>query len=105
LRLFRRIVNAALPIRRLNLTACNLINEGEQNHNDAPIELDLFADQATSVRSRQQEEAAMAKERRLMEATIALKKRFGKNSLLKGTDFEEGATARERNQQIGGHRA
>ncbi len=45
------------------------------------------------------------KERHIQEAAIEIKKKFGKNALLKGMNFEEGATARDRNRQIGGHKA
>ena len=47
----------------------------------------------------------MAKERKVQEALLGIKEKFGKNAILKGLNFEEGATAKERNQQIGGHKA
>ena len=52
-----------------------------------------------------QEEEAIAKERKIQEAMISVKKRYGKNAILKGMNLEEGATARDRNRQIGGHKA
>ncbi|MCF0166829.1 MAG: DNA methylase, partial [Bacteroidales bacterium] len=67
--------------------------------------LELFTDYEVLGRRQAEEAAALDKERRLMEATLSLKKRFGKNSILKGVNYEEGATQRERNQQIGGHKA
>ena len=51
------------------------------------------------------EQAALAREKKLQKATLAIKKKFGKNAILKGMNLEEGATARERNAQIGGHKA
>ena len=54
---------------------------------------------------KEQEKIQREKEKRLQEATLVIKKRYGKNAILKGTNYQEGATMRERNQQIGGHRA
>ena len=53
----------------------------------------------------QKEEEEQARERRMQEATLSIKKRYGKNALLRGLDFADGATTRERNKQIGGHKA
>ena len=90
-RLYNRIVNPSLTVRRLNVTAQNVISE-----NDAePIQLDLFGDNAPTD----------GRERRRQEAVLAIRKRYGKNSILRGMNFEEGSTARERNKQVGGHKA
>ena len=72
---------------------------------EPPQQLDLFTDYDEVNRQRQEEEAERKKERRLQETQIAIKKRFGKNAILKGLNFDEGATAKERNRQIGGHKA
>lgn len=89
--LFNRIVDKSLSVRRMNITACNTIDENEVQG----VQLDLFSD-APVVNE---------KERRSQEAILAIKKRFGKNAILKGMNFDEGATARERNEQVGGHKA
>lgn len=105
--LFDQIVNKNLLIRRLNLTTNHVIDEDAYNKRSAgnnPVQLDLFTDYAALEKQKQEEEAALSKERRMQEAMLAIKKQFGKNSILKGLNFEEGATAKERNQQIGGHR-
>ena len=68
-------------------------------------QLDLFTDLATEDARREAEQAALAREKKLQETTLAIKKKFGKNAILKGMSLEEGATARERNAQIGGHKA
>ena len=68
-------------------------------------QLDLFTDYAAVEEKRRQEEEKQAKERKMQEAMITIKKRFGKNAILKGMNLEEGATARDRNAQIGGHKA
>ena len=68
-------------------------------------QLDLFTDLATEDARREAKQAALAREKKLQEATLAIKKKFGKNAILKGMSLEEGATARERNARIGGHKA
>ena len=60
---------------------------------------------AAEEEKRRKEEEALARERKLQQAALAIKKKFGKNALLKGMNLEEGATARDRNSQIGGHKA
>ena len=67
--------------------------------------LDLFTDYEALEKQRQAEQAKLDKERRMQEAQLKIKKRFGKNAILRGLNFEEGATAKERNKQIGGHKA
>ena len=56
-------------------------------------------------REREKEEAALEKEKRIQHAMLDIKKKFGKNAILKGMNLEEGATAKDRNSQIGGHKA
>lgn len=103
--LYHRIVNPSLLVRRLTLTVNHVISETIIGKRLFPIQLDLFTDYKALEQKRMNEQARFDKERRLMETTLELKKRFGKNSLLKGSNFEEGATQRERNKQIGGHKA
>lgn len=67
--------------------------------------MDLFTDYEAAEKQKQEDEAKMKKERALQEAVLSVKKKFGKNAILKGINLEEGATATERNKQIGGHRA
>ena len=103
--LFDRIVNPDLLIRYLNLTTNHVIDESLASRQQPPQQLDLFTDYEALEQQRQAEAEARDKERRLQEARLQIKKRFGKNAILKGLNFEEGATARDRNQQIGGHKA
>jgi DNA polymerase V len=103
--LYDRIVNKDLLVRRLNLTVNHVVDESSVNKNAVPEQLDLFTDYEAMERQKQQETAALEKERRMQETQLAIKRRFGKNAILKGLNFVEGATAKERNQQIGGHRA
>lgn len=108
MRLYDRIVNPALLVRRLNITTNNVISEAdaaEMKKRKAPVELDLFTDYDALAKEQKAEDDALAKERKVQEAILKIKKKFGKNALLKGLNFAEGATARERNAQIGGHKA
>jgi DNA polymerase V len=104
--LFDRQVNSDLLIRRLNLTTNHVVSEASVSAQDsAPQQLDLFTDYEALDKQRQEEQAKLDKERRMQEAQLKIKKRFGKNAILRGLNFEEGATAKERNEQIGGHKA
>lgn len=102
--LFHRIVNADLLVRRLNLTAEHVVDEAILSR-PVPVQLDLFTDCEEQLRQRQQEREALSKERRVQQTILELKRRFGKNAILKGLNFQEGATGRQRNEQIGGHKA
>ena len=103
--LYDRIVNPDLLVRRINITTNNVIEESKASEHNMPIQLDLFTDYEELERKNNEEKAALEKERKMQEAVLNIKKRFGKNAILKGLNFEEGATAKERNQQIGGHKA
>jgi DNA polymerase V len=69
------------------------------------VQLDLFTDYELLKSQQEKEIAELARERRMQEAVLSIKKKFGKNSLLKGINYADGATAKERNKQIGGHKA
>ena len=97
-------VNPSLRIRRLNLTINNVIHETQVGQNKESRQLDLFVDYEAQQKVEQGVTAEQEKERRMQEAQISIKRRFGKNAILKGLNFREGATARERNLQIGGHK-
>ena len=103
--LYDRIVNPDLLVRRINLTTCRVVDESMAKEKDVPQQLDLFTDYEELERQKKEEQEALDKERRIQEARLAIKQRFGKNAILKGLNFEEGATAKERNEQIGGHKA
>ena len=104
--LFNRVVNKDLLIRRLNLTVNHVVPEtAAQSQHNQPRQLDLFTDYEAQKQELEAEQARLEKERRIQEAQLAIKQRFGKNAILRGLNFDEGATAKERNQQIGGHKA
>ncbi|MCI8537250.1 MAG: DNA methylase [Oscillospiraceae bacterium] len=98
--LYERIVNPDLLIRRLYLVA-NHATEEASPVQDSFEQLDLFTD----MEAKQKEDEALAKERSIQQAMLDIQKKYGKNAILKATSLEEGATARERNRQIGGHKA
>lgn len=102
--LYDRIVSPKLLIRRVNLTANRLVDESSSSKQQAAEQLDLFTDYAALEAKRKAEEEALAEERRLQLAMLEIKKKYGKNAILKGMNLEEGATTISRNQQIGGHR-
>lgn len=101
--LFDRIVNRNLLIRRITLAINHLKHENELKKKPQVVQLDLFTDYEEIKRSREAEEAELSKERRQQEAVLRIKKMFGKNAILKGLNYAEGATQRSRNRQIGGH--
>lgn len=103
--LFDRIANQDLLVRRLNLTVNHVVNEDAVPKDKQPQQLDLFTDYEALEQQRKERQDALDKERRMQEAQLAIKQRFGKNAILRGLNFEEGATAKERNEQIGGHKA
>ena len=104
LELYDRIVDPRLSVRRLNLAALNVADEREAVQ-DAPEQLDMFTDYAALEQQRAAEEAALAREKQGQQAILEIRRKFGKNAILKGTSLMEGATARVRNRQIGGHKA
>ena len=100
MKLFDRIVHPGLLVRRMYVAANHVVSE-EQARGDQPEQMDFFTDYAQRAR----EDAALDREKQRQRAVVEIRRRFGKNALLRGMNFEEGATARERNGQIGGHRA
>lgn len=103
--LYDRIVHPDLLIRRISLTTNHVVDESMAKMKKEPLQLDLFTDYEETKRKRKERQVALDKERRIQETRIAIKQRFGKNAILKGLNFEDGATAKERNGQIGGHKA
>lgn len=104
MQLFDRVVDPNLLVRKITIGANHILNEG-----DVPEEVqeqpDLFADHEALAKQRATEDAELAKERRLQDALLSIKKQFGKNAVLKAMSLQEGATAKDRNQQVGGHKA
>lgn len=132
--LYDRIVNPDLLIRRIYLAANHVIEEAQTRKTAAKAgvfsadpdrknnpgrdsenreneeagswqQLDLFTDYEALEEKKEREKTALEKERRLQEAMLEIRRKYGKNAILKGTSLQEGATMRERNQSIGGHKA
>jgi len=105
LSLYDEIVDKMLLVRRITITANHIISEKDIPTENIPKQLDLFTDYEQEAKERKAEEKLLKKERALKETTLDLKKRYGKNAVLKGSNLFEEATAKQRNSQIGGHRA
>lgn len=105
--LYDNMVNHSLLIRRLTVCANHVVKENsvQKPTDDGPVQLDLFTDYEALSKEEQAQKSEREKERRIQEALLNIKHRFGKNAVLKGTSYAEGATAKERNKQIGGHKA
>lgn len=101
--LYDSIVNRNLTVRRITIAAANLMPEAfEAEENE---QLDLFTDYEELRKKSEQKREETMSENALQKAVIGIKKKYGKNAVLKGMNFEEGATAIERNGQVGGHKA
>ena len=103
--LYEKIVNPKLLVRRVNLSANHVVPEKGVEEKQDFEQLDLFTDYEALQKKREQEELGLKKERAIQEATIELRNKFGKNAILKGTNLQEGATTKDRNRHIGGHKA
>ena len=106
MQLFERICDKNLYVRRVNVCFANL--QPPKNKDDKKYEYqeyDLFTNIEDQIRQEELEEQYLEKEHKLQEALIEIHNKYGKNAVLKGTNFEEGATTRIRNKQIGGHKA
>jgi len=103
--LFDRIVDPNLLVRRITIAANHIIFESDIPGDIVPEQLDFFTDYEALEREREAKKEADEREKRRQKTLINIKKRYGKNAILKGMNFEDGATARERNRQIGGHKA
>ncbi|WP_313164265.1 DNA methylase [Sedimentibacter sp.] len=103
--LFERIVDENLLIRRVNITANHVVDEGTVQKTDSFDQLDLFTDYVAERAKKEEEEAELEREKKMQKAMLEIKKKYGKNAVLKGMNLEEGATTLDRNKQIGGHKA
>lgn len=103
--LYDRIVDKNLLVRRINITANRIVSENTVVKKNEYEQLDLFTDYEELHRKQAEEDAALEREKNMQKAMLDIKKKFGKNAILKGINLEEGATAKERNEQIGGHKA
>ncbi len=103
--LYSQIVNPDLLVRRITISANHVIPEGEISRLTFSEQLNLFTDYTKQQQQQTAEEAALQRERKMQLAVLGIKRKFGKNAVLKGTNLQDGATAQKRNAQIGGHKA
>jgi DNA polymerase V len=100
--LYNRIINRDLLVRRINIVACDIVDEKEQDKDVVIEQLDLFSN-VDKVLDNEKEKMDAKEENKLQHAMIDIKKKYGKNAILRGMNFEDGGTARDRNKQVGGH--
>ena len=105
MQLYDKIVHPKLLIKRITVTANHLVEESRAEQTPKYEQLDLFTDYSVQQEQQAAENADLEREKRMQKAMIDIKKKFGKNAILKGMNLEEGATAKDRNEQIGGHKA
>ena len=103
--LFDRIVDRKLLVRRISMAAGHVAGQHEARQETKYEQMDLFTDYAALDREREKQDAETKRAQKMQRAVREIKKKFGKNAILRGRNLEEGATARDRNSQSGGHRA
>ncbi|HZJ58209.1 MAG TPA: DNA methylase [Clostridia bacterium] len=103
--LFERIMDKDLLVRRVNISANRVVDETSVQKQDRYEQLDLFTDYIGEEKIKEEEEAELMREKKIQETILDIKKKYGKNAVLKGTNLEDVATGADRNKLIGGHRA
>ncbi len=104
MRIYQRTVHPALLIRRITIAVEHVIPEADVREK-AYEQMNLFTDYTAKQNEKAADEEKRKKERQLQEAMLSIRGRYGSDALLKGLNYREGATGRERNKQIGGHKA
>ncbi|WP_430886128.1 DNA methylase [Fusibacter sp. JL216-2] len=103
--LFDEIVDDSLLARRVNIVANHVVSEDSVKEEESYEQLDLFTDYDKKAKATEEEKSMLDKEKKLQHALLDIKKKFGKNAVLKGMNLQKGATGKDRNNQIGGHKA
>ena len=104
LELFERIINKDLLVRRVNISACNLVNESKAKNEIVYEQLDLFSNSVERSLENEKEKLQQKDELKLQHVLLNIKNKYGKNAILKGMNLEDGATTIDRNSQVGGHK-
>ena len=104
IRLYQRIADPSLSIRRITLTAIDVVDASKAAEEPVYEQINLFSAPVDQAKEEENKED-LEKENRMQKAIIEIQKKYGKNSVIKGTSLREGATGKERNEQIGGHKA
>jgi DNA polymerase V len=103
--LYTRIVDENLLVRRINITANRVVDENTIEKEKSHEQIDLFTDYKAKQKGKKEEEAVLLREKKVQLAMLHIKKKYGKNAILKGMNLQAGAMTVERNKQIGGHKA
>ena len=104
LELYDKIINKNLLVRRINVCACNVIDEKEAQKEISFNQLDLFSNNDKIMKEKVEEKQSVKDEMKLQKTILDLKNKYGKNVILKAMSLEEGSTIKERNEQVGGHK-
>ena len=99
--MYDKIINKDLLVRRINVCTAKLLTEEQAAQEKGYVQMDIFTDCAKIEEEKKEEK----REKNMQKAVLGIKKKFGKNAILKGMNLQEGATAKDRNEQIGGHKA
>lgn len=102
--LYDKIVNPILLVRRINLTACNVVDENYKEVTPSVEQLDLFTNYEAVNKQKEMNLKDEEEEKKIQKTLLDIKKKYGKNSILRGMNLEEGATAKDRNEEVGGHK-
>ncbi len=102
---YERTVDRNLLIRRINITANHIVPENSVDDTPQPEQLTFFENIEEKDRRLEKEKKELEREKRMQNAIVGIKHKYGKNAILKGMNFKEAATAKDRNRQIGGHKA
>ena len=103
--IYDRIVDPMLTVRRFSIAVVHLLTESQVIYQSIPEQMDLFSLPGAADPSREREQAEREREKRMQQALLDIRDKYGKNAIVKGLNLAEGATAMERNKQIGGHKA
>lgn len=103
--LFDRIVDPGLLVRRVNLVANHVLPETEVPKNEGPVQLNLFINSEAEAQAQEEQYKRNEREKNRQKAVLGIRRKYGKNAILKGMNYQEGATTKDRNHQIGGHKA
>ena len=104
IKLYDKIVNPILLVRRLNVTACNIVNEEYKESTPIIEQIDLFTNYEEVSKQKERDLKDEIEEKKIQNVLLNIKRKYGKNSILKAMNYEEGATAKDRNQEVGGHK-
>lgn len=102
--MYDKIVNPILLVRRINLTACNVVSEDYKETAPSVEQLNLFTNYEVIKRQKEMNLKDEEDEKKIQKTLLDIKNKYGKNSILRGMNFEEGATAKDRNEEVGGHK-